>query len=81
MHGVVHGDEPTSGGCVLFARIPRVDENGRVVVPVEKDEILLARHNERRVDELRDFAVDEEHAPRARHAVGVVVDAYRVVDT
>ena len=46
-------------------RVPAVEENSDVVVPVEEDEGSLARHDEDRVDELGDLGVDEQLHPQA----------------
>lgn len=56
MNGEVHKDKPATRGAKVFARVPAVDEDGCVVVPVEKDELLFAHHNEHRVDKFRYFA-------------------------
>lgn len=42
MNGEVHENEPTTGGAEVFARVPAVDEDSCVVVPVKKDELLFA---------------------------------------
>lgn len=42
MHGEVHEDEPTTRGAEVFARVPAVDEDSCVVIPVEENELLLA---------------------------------------
>ena len=77
---VVHGHEPASARRVVLVAVPAVDEHGGVMIPVEKDELLLAQHDEHGVDELGQLAHDEHEGPEARHAVGIVAIAHRVDD-
>ena len=45
--------------------IPRIDEDGGVVVPVEEDERLFAQHDENRVAQFRHFRQDEHGGPES----------------
>lgn len=47
VHAVVHDDEPTCGRGVLGVREPGVDEHGYVMVPVEEDQRLFAKYDEK----------------------------------
>ena len=40
--GVVHEDEPATGAGEVLGRVPAVDENCCVMVPVKEDELLFA---------------------------------------
>jgi len=51
VHRVVHDDEPPSGRCELHIREPCVQQHGDVMVPVQEDERLLAKHDKYRVTE------------------------------
>ncbi len=80
VHKVVHGHEPAARRRKVLVRVPAVDEHGGVVVPVEEDELLLAQHDEHRVDELGQLAHDEHVGPEAGDAVAVAVVADRLGD-
>ena len=81
VHREVHDDEPASAGAQLHGREPAVDEHRGVMIPVEKDELLFAQHDEQRVDELGHFAQHEQPRPAAEHAVCVLIVAYGMLDT
>lgn len=53
MNTIVHDDEPARGRRVLRERVPGVQQDGDVMIPVEEDERLLAEHYEYCVAELR----------------------------
>ena len=55
MYDKVHDHKPSGWGGVLAEGVPTVDEHGDVMVPVQKDETLLAKDNEYGVAEFRDL--------------------------
>ena len=71
MDAVVHGDEVEARRRARRVRVPAVEQDGRVVVPVQEDEGLLAQHDKGRVHELGQLGRDEKHRPQARCAVAV----------
>lgn len=46
VNGVVHADEVQAVRGLLVVRVPAVQEDSNVVVPVEKDQRLLAQNHE-----------------------------------
>ena len=51
----VHDHEPPGGRGVLTERVPAVDEDSDVVIPVQEYQLLLPEHNEDRVTQLRNL--------------------------
>jgi len=69
VHHVIHRDEPT-GRCRVFREgVPRVDEDGGVVVPMQEDERLFAQNDEDGVAQFWNFGQDEHGGPESRHFV------------
>jgi hypothetical protein len=64
VHGVVDEREPAARRAEIVTRVPAVDQDRGVVVPVEEDELLLARHNEECVEEFGHFAQYEQPSLR-----------------
>ncbi len=79
MDRVVHAAEPDRRGGHVAQRVPAVDEHGRVVVPVQEDELLLAQHHKQGVDKLGHLAQHELPAPAGEHTVELEIVADRVV--
>ncbi len=69
MHDVVHDDEPSGGRGVLGEGVPRVEQHGDVVVPVQEDERLLPQHDEDGVAQLGNLGQHERQRPEAGDAV------------
>lgn len=69
MDQVVHADKPAGGGNVVGIRIPGVEQDGNMVVPVEEDEWLLPQDNEYCVAQLRDLAQGKHPVPETSHSV------------
>lgn len=69
VHAIVHHDKPASGRRVFGVREPCVDQNGDVMVPVQKDERLFAQHNEQRVAQFGQFREHKQPGPEAAHFV------------
>lgn len=46
VHSIVHGHEPAAPGHHVLVGIPRVQQHGNVMVPVQEDELLLPKNNE-----------------------------------
>ena len=78
MHKIVHRHEPTPGSCQVLVAVPAVDQNGRVVVPVQEDELLFAQHNKQSVNKLWQLAQHKHERPEAGYAVSVAVVAHAV---
>ena len=51
----VHDHKPPGGRGVLTERVPAVDEDSDVVIPVQEYKLLLPEHNEDRVTQLRNL--------------------------
>ena len=51
----VHDHKPPGGRGVLTERVPAVDEDSDVVIPVQEYQLLLPEHNEDRVTQLRNL--------------------------
>ena len=81
VHKVVHRAEPAVGRGRFRVKVPHVGQNRRVMIVVEKDELLLAQHNEHGVDELGQLADHEQKRPVAGDAVHVVAVADGVLET
>lgn len=47
VHRVVHGHEPAAASHHVFVGIPGVEQHGDVVVPVQEEQLLLPKDNER----------------------------------
>lgn len=69
MNTVVHDNEPPRRGGVLGEGVPGVEQDGDVMVPVQKDERFLAQHYEHRVAQLRQLGEDEHPRPEAWHFI------------
>ena len=65
MDEVVHGNEPLGGVDHEGVVIVTVYEDGHVMVPVQEDELLLAKHDEVGVHQLGTLGEAEEEAPEA----------------
>jgi len=65
VHGVVHGYEVQTRSRHGRVRAPAKQQHGHVVVPVQEDKGLSTEHNERSVNQLRNFTKDEKHNPEA----------------
>ena len=63
VHEVVHHHEPLHRGNHVGVVVPAVGEDSDVVVPVEEDELLLAKHNEECVYELWKLREAKEERP------------------
>ena len=50
---------------MIYINIPRVDQNGGVMVPVEENERLLAQDDKQRVAQLGHFGQDEHGGPES----------------
>ncbi len=66
---VVHADKPTGSGNVVGVRVPSIEEDSDVVVPVEEDEWLLPENDEHCVAQLRHLAQREHPVPESTHTV------------
>ena len=51
----VHDHKPPGGRGVLTERVPAVDEDSDVVIPVQEYQLLFPKHNEDRVTQLRNL--------------------------
>ena len=51
MHSVVHDNEENARWLCRDVRVPTVEKNGNVVVPVQKDEWFLVNQNEKGIQE------------------------------
>lgn len=49
MDGVVHGHEPAAAGHTVFIRVPGVEQDSDVMIPVQEDQTLLTQDDEHRV--------------------------------
>lgn len=49
--GVVHGGHVDANGRGVGVSVPRVEEDGDVMVPVQKQNVLLVNHQEKRIDQ------------------------------
>lgn len=63
MDDVVHGHEPAAAGHTVFIRVPGVEQDGDVMIPVQEDQTLLTQDDEHRVPELRRFTQSEDERP------------------
>lgn len=75
MHTVVHHNEPTRRAGVFRVAEPRVDQHRDVMIPVQKDQRLLAQHNEYRIAQFRQLAQHKQPGPEAAHAILLNVTA------
>ena len=57
MYNEVHHDEPPGWGGVLAERVPAVDQDGDVVVPVQEYQLLLPQDYEYGVAEFRNLKI------------------------
>ena len=67
MHEIVHHHEELVGerrvpGAIV---IPGVSEDGYVMIPVEKYDLLLTKDHEVGIDKLHDLGGREEHPPQS----------------
>ena len=53
----VHHDEPPGWGGVLAERVPAVDQDGDVVIPVQEYKLLLPQDNEYGVAKFRNLKI------------------------
>lgn len=63
MDGVVHAHEPAAAGHTVFIRVPAVQQDSDVMIPVQEDQTLLTQDDEHRVPELRCFTQSEGKRP------------------
>lgn len=63
MDGVVHGHEPAAAGHTVFIRVPAVQQDSDVMIPVQEDQTLLTQDDEHRVPEFRRFTQSEGKRP------------------
>lgn len=47
--GVVHAHEPAAAGHTVFIRVPAVEQDSDVMIPVQEDQTLLTQDDEHRV--------------------------------
>lgn len=65
----VHEDEVASGRRVMLEGVPREQEDGDVVVPVQEHDRSFPRHQEERVTQLRELGHEEEEDPEAGQVI------------
>lgn len=66
MYKVVHDDEPSCGSDVVPVRVPGIEKDGQVMVPVEEDERLFTQNDKRSVTELDDLREHKRPRPERR---------------
>lgn len=49
MDGEVHAHEPAAAGHTVFIRVPAVEQDSDVMIPVQEDQTLLTQDDEHRV--------------------------------
>jgi uncharacterized Zn finger protein (UPF0148 family) len=54
VYGVVHGDEEYAVRGCSDVGVPAVEQDGNVMVPVQKDEFLFVNENEKSVEQFPD---------------------------
>lgn len=69
MHTVIHHNEPTRRAGVFRVAEPWVDQHRDVMIPVQKDQRLLAQHYEYRIAQFRQLAQHKQPGPKAAHAI------------
>jgi hypothetical protein len=52
MYAIIHGTEKDSGGTGRYVRMPAVEKDRHVMVPMEKNEFFLVHNNKEGVNEL-----------------------------
>ena len=72
MYRVVHRNEVQCLRRLGRIRVEAVQKHRHVVVPVKKNQRLVARDDERRVNQLGDFRENKQHHPKPRHALAPV---------
>ena len=65
MHGVVHGHKVERLGCLRRKRVPAIQQDSDVVVPVEKQQRAFAGHDKGRVNEFGNLRKHEQLHPKA----------------
>mmetsp|Transcript_21401 Transcript_21401/g.46478 ORF Transcript_21401/g.46478 Transcript_21401/m.46478 type:complete len:159 (-) Transcript_21401:428-904(-) len=65
MDGVVHHNEKEARGGGISVRKPAVEEDGNVMIPMQKDERLLMDDNEECVEQFGEFTQNKELNPKA----------------
>ncbi len=80
MDKVVHACEPSARRAVIMIAVPAVHQHGRMMIPVEEYELLLAQHYEHGVHKLDKLAHHKQKRPEAGHAIGIRVVADWVLE-
>lgn len=65
VHQEVHVRVPAANGSLIGIAVPRENENGSMVVPVEEDELLATQHHEHRVNQFGRLGQNEQPSPEA----------------
>jgi hypothetical protein len=60
MYRVVHSNKENTRGRLGCIRMPAVEENGNVVIPVQKDEGFLVNDNEKGINEFAVQSMEQE---------------------
>ena len=80
MNSIIHENEPSAGCCKVTTREPTVNENGSVMVPVKKDELLFTQNDKERIEKLGHLAQYEQPSPAATHTMSIIVIANGMID-
>jgi hypothetical protein len=77
--GIIHYDEPKSSGAGRGIRMPAVEKDGNVMIPVQEDERLLVNDNKEGINQFGKLAETEQLNPKAGRArteltFGIVAD-------
>lgn len=79
VNGVVHTYKPKTGGTGRGIRVPAVQQNGNVMVPMQKDQWLLVNNDKKGIDQFGEFTQTEHLDPETGRAgteltFGIVAD-------
>mmetsp|Transcript_3190 Transcript_3190/g.8831 ORF Transcript_3190/g.8831 Transcript_3190/m.8831 type:complete len:116 (+) Transcript_3190:541-888(+) len=69
MHCVVHDAKDDSRRSLGNVGMPAIRQNGNMMVPVQQNKRLLVDDNEVSINQLREFAQNEELNPGSNHVV------------
>ena len=66
MHKIVHDDKPLSWDHHVRNVEVTIDHNGDVMIPMQKDQLLLSKNHKECVKQLREFGQAEYVGPHCR---------------
>jgi hypothetical protein len=72
VNSVVHADKEDSSTGFSGIRMPTVEEDGYMMIPMEENQWFLSQYNKYSVDQFWDFAEDEQHHPYASGTLSIV---------